>query len=325
MVQVQLIPSIVLSYNSKFVKPPEDGQATSQDNQPQVPMPQQVSYAGHPREKFMDVVKNDTNLVQLLFNESLFRINCTIEEWSDIARKPKEWSAPLQFPTKKQRNGPRWPVAQECDTLNLNFEWTAQSGQDRFLVEYIKKCEGTFVDIGAGDGKHLSSTLPFESTLNWKGICIEGNPLLYPLLRKHRPFCSTVPAVVSSLDSVKFLQIDGKGSSGSGIWDVIPSKFKNRLLRGIHQGSFMCLQSSGLQGILDELDLHHIDYLSVDVSGGERWVLESIDWQKTTVSVISISERYGHTQNRNFLEETLGFNLLGQIGPHLILWKDLDD
>ena len=51
----------------------------------------------------------------------------------------------------------------------------SQCGQDRFLNDNIFKGfkNGTFVDVGAHDGRTFNNTLFFEQLHGWSGINIE--------------------------------------------------------------------------------------------------------------------------------------------------------
>merc|ERR550514_737965 len=59
-----------------------------------------------------------------------------------------------------------------------------------------------FLEIGATDGVYLSNTLFFESQMGWRGLCIEGSPTSYALLRQNRPGCVNVNAVIGDPDKI---------------------------------------------------------------------------------------------------------------------------
>jgi len=48
------------------------------------------------------------------------------------------------------------------------------------------------------------------------------------------------------------------------------------------------VQCFPLTSILDALNIHHIDYLSLDVEGSEIEILQTVNWKKLTVDVFTI-------------------------------------
>jgi len=63
----------------------------------------------------------------------------------------------------------------------------SKEGQDKWVLKQLrKKKRGYFVDIGATDGKIKNNTYNLEKFFNWKGICVEPNPVerAFPSLKK---------------------------------------------------------------------------------------------------------------------------------------------
>ena len=54
------------------------------------------------------------------------------------------------------------------------------------------------LEIGSADGQYLSNLLFFEMQMNWRGVCVEGNPSSYTMLKVNRPDCITVNAVIGA-------------------------------------------------------------------------------------------------------------------------------
>ena len=53
----------------------------------------------------------------------------------------------------------------------------SQDGQSKVIDEIFKgKVCGTFVEVGAADGKVFSNTLYHEVSRAWRGILVEPNP-----------------------------------------------------------------------------------------------------------------------------------------------------
>ena len=65
----------------------------------------------------------------------------------------------------------------------------------------------TYVEIGANDGLHMSNSYFFERYLGWRGMCVEANPHTYRQLRRHRPRCVNVNALVKIKNPSLLLQL----------------------------------------------------------------------------------------------------------------------
>jgi hypothetical protein len=64
----------------------------------------------------------------------------------------------------------------------------SQLGQDRKVVKYYNERRlGYYVDIGAGNGFHISNTFLLERKYAWTGICVEPVSKSYDQLVINRP------------------------------------------------------------------------------------------------------------------------------------------
>jgi len=73
-----------------------------------------------------------------------------------------------------------------------------------------------FLEIGSADGQYLSNLLFFELQLGWTGVCVEGSPISFELLKKNRPTCENVNAVIGpSSDDKIFYTFDSPNS-----WEI---------------------------------------------------------------------------------------------------------
>lgn len=57
---------------------------------------------------------------------------------------------------------------------------------------------GTFVEIGANDGLHMSNSWFFEHHLRWNGMCVEANPQVFRRLQQNRPNCLNINSLISA-------------------------------------------------------------------------------------------------------------------------------
>ena len=62
----------------------------------------------------------------------------------------------------------------------------SQGGEEKVIVEYFDGYRGTFLDIGAFDGKTFSNTKRL-SDLGWRGVLVEPAPKpFFALIETHK-------------------------------------------------------------------------------------------------------------------------------------------
>tara|TARA_B110000114_G_scaffold185052_1_gene230638 strand:+ start:2205 stop:3260 length:1056 start_codon:yes stop_codon:yes gene_type:complete len=205
---------------------------------------------------------------------------------------------------------------------------------------------GTFVEIGANDGLHMSNSWFFERHLGWRGMCVEANPQVFTRLQHNRPGCININALISSdrrdpdaqVPFISFYRNPGEekvqtakdwetglsgieGSEHSGNHEISSfdraQKFAART-PGLHVLRSM-LPVQSFARLFAKHKFEEIDFLSIDVEGNELAVLRSIDFRSTFIRVI-VTEATSKKVS-DLLKEN-GFRDLGvtfRLGDHVFV------
>ncbi len=165
----------------------------------------------------------------------------------------------------------------------MPFIFYAQQGEDVYtLFNFINKVtpDGIFVEIGGFDGITYSNTKFFEDVLCFKGVLIEPTEQFYKM-KSNRPICDCYNlAVAKTKSKVKFL---GE-SATAGLVETMAPGFKN----GWHKESTEYeVDAEPFSDILKRSNIKYIDFMTIDVEGGEQVVLETFDFS-IPVYVIAI-------------------------------------
>ncbi len=177
--------------------------------------------------------------------------------------------------------------------------------QDLFVISTLSfRQYGFFVEFGATDGVHLSNTYLLEKSFNWTGILAEPSRQYYEQLSKNRK-CAIDNRCVYALsgEKVEFEEIENTGLSQMSMYrggDYLSYSRgkKNKYL----------IETVSLNDLLKEHNAPKIiDYLSIDIEGGEYDVLKSLDFESYKFTVITVEHNY--TSKRNDI-----FNLLTSKG-----------
>eukprot|EP01083_Nonionella_stella_P022864 63179_1 len=170
----------------------------------------------------------------------------------------------------------------------------SQYGQDQWIYDHYFKNQkrGTFVELGAFDGKLLSNTLLFEELGGWTGLCIEATPFLYEKLVKNRPKCYNVHAAVGANRGKATLRMRNSGGYG-GVKELTGPN----LDYWFNKSTEIEVDMIPLSDILSEAGVDVVDYFSLDIEGAECHVLKALDWSKVNVRVWEIETDESRRKN----------------------------
>ena len=205
-------------------------------------------------------------------------------------------------------------------------------GQDRWLYENMfgpgcpfepKGSTGVFVDVGAY-GEEGSNTWLFEKGLGWSGILIEPNPKQVLELQAKRTANVIQCAVDAEPGERPFLQIVGPNQQLSGLLDNYDPRWKAMLEQQhkVHKNEQNVLQvpCRRLQDIFDEHNITRVDYMSVDTEGSEMRVLQSVDWERMDIRVITVEDAHSDLPAPAYLA-TKGYTVVHRKWPDIFFAK----
>lgn len=177
-------------------------------------------------------------------------------------------------PTENLRDPNVLPL--NCSSLD-EANAIGEFGQDWFLYanffqtqEADQKEKRTYVDVGASLPFEWSNSVLFDRCLGWKGLCIEPNPHLLPLLHGYRS-CKTVARCVNSQ------RING-------------NQFSDRSGEPAFRATCDTMNSILQRAALASQRIH---VLSIDVEHGELKVLQGLAFSQIDVRFIVVEVTHG--------------------------------
>lgn len=200
-------------------------------------------------------------------------------------------------------------------SFNLNGYFYSQSGQEKFInnLFFRNMRNGFFVEIGAFDGIKGSNCFFFEKFLGWHGVAIEPSMNQFLLLKKNRKCECVNKAITGKKERIEFIDIIKGLTQMSGInnshyqktLEIINKDPRNILDKKI-------IETSTFSEILGNNYL--IDYLSIDVEGGEQDIIESINFDIYKIKVLSIENNQPNQINYEKCLSSKGFCYIDNVG-----------
>jgi len=187
-----------------------------------------------------------------------------------------------------------------------------QIQQDRWVKSVLEgKRNGYFVEVGASTGVQSSNCCTLERKLGWTGICIEPNPDFFKELVKNRAVCVQCPIAPDERE----VQFRTAGYYG-GIQENL-SEWHKKDWEG---APLITMQTRRLEDILDEYNAPPvIDYLSLDIEGGEAAIIESFQFDRYKVLTMTVEK----SEDRlNEVIESKGFKIVrNQFSDPSVDWE----
>lgn len=183
--------------------------------------------------------------------------------------------------------------------IKRDIRFYSQQDEDKYIIQYLLKnkiTNGTFLEIGACDGVLYSNTKTLEDFFGFSGILIEPQPAFYNNLIKNRPNCECYNYAVSD-SSLPFVEFIGNNAEGGITESMNVDKYP-------HWKSYE-VPNIWMKDILAKSRFKYVDFMIIDVEGGELPLLKSIDFTFPIGCIIIEAHSGEQEKNRIFGEYLL--------------------
>jgi hypothetical protein len=149
---------------------------------------------------------------------------------------------------------------------------------------------GTYVELGAFDGKEESNTVFFDTCLGWSGLLIEAQTESYKKVIQNRPNAVKMSFSPTCLDNNTTALLYNFPLSNNGMKDLAQT------YTGKETVEIPCGPLTPV--LLDVFGPNQtISFFSLDVEGAESLVLDTIDFSKLDIHVIMIEIQNSYCPN----------------------------
>jgi FkbM family methyltransferase len=199
--------------------------------------------------------------------------------------------------------GGYWRLRTDCECAPSQFENTTYLYQithfermatvyygqfyEDYILAYVFKNQknGFYIDVGANDPNKWNTTRYFYER-GWRGINIEPNALEFRKIVESRPRDINYNVGVANIEgTMTFYQVAGS-KSGLSTFDRDEAQRLTKE-RGI-VFTELPVQLTTLNALLAKTSIPQIEFLSIDVEGFEKQVIESIDLVRYKPAVLCI-------------------------------------
>lgn len=158
----------------------------------------------------------------------------------------------------------------------------SQNNEEQIIFDFFRETKGSFLDIGAYDGIHLSNTYALAER-GWDGVCIEASPTVYQkLIETH-----------SDHPNVLCLNIAIAGHDGAIMFydnpNAVATAVKKETERWKDEAfNEITVQCATFQTMKDIHGWKSFDFISIDAEGMDYLILQQIDLNDLKTKMICI-------------------------------------
>ncbi|WP_386679242.1 FkbM family methyltransferase [Loktanella sp. R86503] len=212
---------------------------------------------------------------------------------------------------RTRKRGPMVRMMHEVQGMLIpGFPYASQSGQDQAVERILQgKRGGVFVDIGAYDGLTGSNSLYFEKYLGWSGTLVEPVKQSRDKAEVWRSSPCLPYAIAEADGEASFIAVTQGYTQMSGIEGAYDAGLLSRVRSDPrHAEERITVQTRSLNSLFAELGLTQVDFVSLDIEGGELAALQAFDPATCRVDVWAIENNTGGSQIASLMRER-GYNL----------------
>lgn len=178
----------------------------------------------------------------------------------------------------------------KTDRIFDGIQYYSQVYQDYYLDRYIfqGKEKGVFLDVGGNDPIYINNTYFFEKNREWTGLAFEPMPKMHSKWKELRKVKCIQAALGSKRGETEFCEYEDDYMSGI----ATNVDYDGKVTRNYK------VKVVTLKSILNKYKINQVDFMSIDVEGGELDVLKGINFNEVTIDYIVIENNKGFEKER---------------------------
>lgn len=187
----------------------------------------------------------------------------------------------------------------------------AQNKEDQIVLDYFKGKTGTFLDLGSNDGITLSNTRALSES-GWCGVFVEPSPAAfaslksnYAAMQKEKCFYYYNVAIGNKNGKVPFFESGTHLKNGDVALLSTMHESEKRRWGNTMEFTPIEVQAYRWKTFFNRLSIKTFDFISIDVEGNDKIVLEQMDLEALDCSCLCI-EWNGVGHLKTFFTEYAG-------------------
>ena len=244
----------------------------------------------------------------------------------ELAQARSDLQTVLNREKSRRRGGVVRLMHEVAGMMTPGFPYASQAGQDQVVDTIFKgKRGGTFLDIGAFNGITGSNTSFFEKWRGWTGHLVEPVAANREVAAEWRTAPMLPYAISDSDGEASFIAVTAGYTQMSGLEATYDAALLKRVRASErHAEDRITVETRSLNSLFAELDLTEVDFVSLDIEGGELAALEPFDFDGHRVGVWAIENNTG-APDLPRLMRSRGFELVEFCGvDEIYRRKDLE-
>ena len=160
---------------------------------------------------------------------------------------------------------------------------------------------GTFVEIGANDGRTSSNTLALERCFGWHGLLIEGNTANFKLLQRSGRSSAMVHSAICAAPSdgrQPYVEFTASGGLVAGQVDAFSDTYTRQWGKHNRPNVTVRVACKPMSTIMHDVGLPAATFFSLDVEGAEEIVLKTVNASSFSLLLVEWDAHNGQQKRR---------------------------
>lgn len=194
----------------------------------------------------------------------------------------------------------KYGMAPNLNFANLRLKSRSQLGQDLWvLIGTSFKKDGTFMEIGAADGKTFSNTYLLEKEFGWKGVVVEPARIWHQELQNNRDCLIDVRCCSSESE----VEVDFIETPSAMLSTIAQYKNSDTHSHERKKGLLYKVKTVSLNDLFEQyFPKGQVDYLSIDTEGNEEDILRNLDFTRFSFKFASIENAFDKQKSERIHE-----------------------